>query len=589
MLYNESIYSIIKRRQKMCGIFAILNSSQCKENLINYGFTQGRGRGPESSILDTFCSSTVTLGFHRLAINGLNNTSNQPLVRGSLRLICNGEIYNFKQLYDMLHMNATTQSDCEVILHLYERFGIEKTVQLLDGVFAFVLVDLNEKKIHVARDMFGVRPLYRLSPSSNITTSSFIIGFSSEMKQLTEIYHENRSLYTIQHFPPGTIATYGQTNSPNLNLPPLWVLEKERKWTMATPSTFTFSYTREEEVCYEDAIQPWLPLIRDRLVEAVEKRCGASERPIACLLSGGLDSSLVTALVNQYHIKHGLPKLETFSIGLAGSTDLVYAKKVAEYLGTKHTEILLTKEDFFQSLPEVVRTIESYDTTTVRASIGNFLVGQFIRNNSEAKVIFNGDGSDEVTGGYLYFHKAPNAVEFDLECRRLLEDIHMFDVLRSDRCISSHGLEPRTPFLDKAFVQTYLSIPSMLRFYAKHGKCEKHLLRTAFSTYMDIEGKSLLPDDVLWRKKEAFSDGVTAETTCLSSIISSQLIPLRDHIHGYFSSTSLTTEQLYYKLLFEKTFKTLDHIIPYYWMPKFIEGVFDASARSLAVYQEVSM
>lgn len=564
----------------MCGIFALLNSYKCNSNLINYCFLQGQGRGPESSVLETLCGNTVTMGFHRLAINGLSDASNQPLVRGSLRLICNGEIYNFKQLFETLHMNPTTESDCEIILHLYEKFGIEKTVQLLDGVFAFVLLDLHENKIHVARDMFGVRPLYRIS------SSSLNIGFASEMKQLAEIYHEKRSQYTLQHFPPGSIATYCQEEtSPNCNLPPLWRLTCEKKWS-GIPSALTFSYTFSEST-YENAVKPWLPLIRTRLVEAVEKRCGASERPIACLLSGGLDSSLVTALVNQYHINHGLPKLETFSIGLIGSTDLVYAKRVADHLGTKHTEVILTEDDFFHSLPEVIKTIESYDTTTVRASIGNYLIGKYIRNNSHAKVIFNGDGSDEVTGGYLYFHKAPNAVEFDFECRRLLEDIHMFDVLRSDRCISTHGLEPRTPFLDKAFVQTYLSIPSDLRFYAKHGKCEKYLLREAFSEYLDTEGKALLPKEVIWRKKEAFSDGVTSQSTCLSNIINDHLLTSKAHIHTYFLNSSLTTEQLYYKLLFEKNFKSLEHIIPYYWMPKFIEGVVDASARCLSVYQEL--
>lgn len=566
----------------MCGIFALLNKYECNPSLIRTCFHLGQGRGPESSVLDDFCDNTITLGFHRLAINGLNNISNQPLVRGSLRLICNGEIYNYKQLYEMLHMNAMTESDCEVILHLYEKFGIEKAVQLLDGVFAFVLLDLKEKKIYVARDMFGVRPLYRLSSSTST------IGFASEMKQLSEIYHERCTEYTLQHFPPGSIAIYYQEekNRFNINLPPLWKLDFEKKWT-GIPSTQSFSYSHAEPVPYEKAIEPWLPLIRDRLVEAVEKRCSASERPIACLLSGGLDSSLVTALVNQYHIKHGLPKLETFSIGLSGSTDLVYAKKVAEHLGTKHTEIILTKEDFFCSLPEVVKAIESYDTTTVRASIGNYLVGKCIRNSSEAKVIFNGDGSDEVTGGYLYFHKSPNAIEFDLECRRLLEDIHMFDVLRSDRCISTHGLEPRTPFLDKAFVQTYLSIPSTLRFYAKHGKCEKHLLRAAFSEYINVEGKSLLPSEIIWRKKEAFSDGVTAQNTCLSNIINNQLLSSGEHFHSFVNDSSLTSEQLYYKFLFEKYFKTLDHIVPYYWMPKFIEGVVDASARNLSIYNEL--
>jgi asparagine synthase (glutamine-hydrolysing) len=188
-----------------------------------------------------------------------------------------------------------------------------------------------------------------------------------------------------------------------------------------------------------------------------------------------LDSSLITALVNQINKQENGPdkKLETYSIGLEGSEDLKYARIVSDYLGTNHTEILLTEQDFIDAIPEVIYTIESYDTTTVRASIGNYLLGKYISKNSDAKVIFNGDGSDELCGGYLYMHKAPNQLEFDYECRRLLNNIYAFDVLRSDKCISSHGLEPRTPFLDRSWVQFYLSIDPKLRFHPGEKQCEK--------------------------------------------------------------------------------------------------------------------
>lgn len=205
---------------------------------------------------------------------------------------------------------------------------------------------------------------------------------------------------------------------------------------------------------------------------AIKKRCYITERPIACLLSGGLDSSLVTALVNEYHKDISTEPLETYSIGLEGSEDLKYAKIVADYLGTKHTEILLKEEDFICAINEVIYAIESYDTTTVRASIGNYLLGKYISENSNAKVIFNGDGSDELCGGYLYMHACPDEIEFDKETRRLLKNIHAFDVLRSDKCISSHGLEPRTPFLDRSWVQYYLSIHPSVRFHPKNKLCE---------------------------------------------------------------------------------------------------------------------
>jgi asparagine synthase (glutamine-hydrolysing) len=199
------------------------------------------------------------------------------------------------------------------------------------------------------------------------------------------------------------------------------------------------------------------PRISCYLNAAVNKRCLTTERPIACLLSGGLDSSLIAALVNNFYTSHNLPnKLETYSIGLQDSEDLKYARIVAVYLGTNHTEIIVTEKEMFEAIPEVIRAIESYDTTSVRASIGNYLLGKYISTHSEAKVIFNGDGSDELLGGYLYMNKCPDDIEFDRETRRLLKDIHSFDVLRSDKCISSHGLEPRTPFLDKTFVNFIL-------------------------------------------------------------------------------------------------------------------------------------
>jgi asparagine synthase (glutamine-hydrolysing) len=230
----------------------------------------------------------------------------------------------------------------------------------------------------------------------------------------------------------------------------------------------------------EDDLEVIVQNIQYYLINAVHKRCENTERPIACLLSGGLDSSLITALVQEFHNDNGMPPVETYSIGLAGSEDLRYAKIVADHLGTKHTEIVLTEKDFVDAIPDVIRSIESYDTTTVRASIGNWLLGEYIAKHSKAKVIFNGDGSDELMGGYLYMNACPDSIEYDRESRRLLRDIHAFDVLRSDKSISSHGLEPRTPFLDRSWVQFYLSIHPDIRNHRFQNQCEKFLVRFAF-------------------------------------------------------------------------------------------------------------
>ena len=213
--------------------------------------------------------------------------------------------------------------------------------------------------------------------------------------------------------------------------------------------------------------------------------------------------------------RHTKGPLHTWSIGLEGSEDLRYAQLVADHIGTIHHSIVVSEKEFLDAIPAVVWAIESYDTTTVRASVGNWLISKYIKENSDAKVIFNGDGADELMGGYLYFHMAPDAIDFDKECRRLLSNIHYFDVLRSDRSISSHGLEARTPFLDRSFVQTYLSLDPVVRHHALNNKPEKYLMRQA----VELFGDNLLPREVLWRTKEAFSDGVSKQTKSWFEII----------------------------------------------------------------------
>jgi asparagine synthase (glutamine-hydrolysing) len=342
------------------------------------------------------------------------------------------------------------------------------------------------------------------------------------------------------------------------------------------------------------------------LISAVNKRCLTTERPIACLLSGGLDSSLIAALVNNFYNYNHLPnKLETYSIGLEGSEDLKYARIVADYLETNHTEIIVTEKEMFEAIPDVIKAIESYDTTSVRASIGNYLLGKYIAANSQAKVIFNGDGSDELLGGYLYMNNCPDDIEFDKETRRLLKDIHLFDVLRSDKSISSHGLEPRTPFLDRSFVNTVLSIPAYFRnhkniqtindtynIYDKnklpYEGIEKFLLRFSFSDgkFADYNDRQILPSEILWRKKEAFSDGVSNRGRSLYQILQEYIaIYMNVEEQTDIYKPSIETEKKYYKKLFDKFYPLCDHIVPYFWMPKYTDAT-DPSARTLSIYAD---
>jgi asparagine synthase (glutamine-hydrolysing) len=569
----------------MCGIFALLNSSH-NINIINNEFMKGKSRGPEFSKLD-YSYLKMILGFHRLAINGLNQQSNQPLVINDIVLICNGEIYNYNKLYEIMNITPLTGSDCEVIIHLYIKYGIEQTLIMLDGVFSFILYDnrisedLNNR-LYVARDPYGVRPLYFLknkkTTSNNFNTKLY--GFASDLKCLEFFYNSSLLFdanyhFSIEQFKPGSYSIFNLSNRVSSE----WDIIQENILYF-TP---TFSHIHLKSA--DHGLEVYYKEIAHYLTSAVNKRCLTTERPIACLLSGGLDSSLITALVSEYYKKNNYEQqLETYSIGLTGSEDLKYAGIVANYIKSKHTEILVTEKEMFEAIPEVIHAIESYDTTTVRASIGNYLLGKYISTHSNAKVIFNGDGSDELFGGYLYMNKCPDDIEFDRETRRLLKDIHLFDVQRSDKSISSNGLEPRTPFLDKTFVNYVLSIDPSIRNHKNSGQCEKFLLRNAFSNPVNTSTQ-ILPNEILWRKKEAFSDGVSSHGRSLYQILQEQIaikLNLDENTDIYLPS--IETEKYYYKKLFDTYFPNCSHILPYFWMPKYTDAT-DPSARTLTFYE----
>ena len=538
----------------MCGIFAIVGDVSYFNQA---SFDKGAYRGPEHSVVQSI-QPDVLFGFHRLAINGLNSKSNQPITHNHITVICNGEIYNYKHLYDILNILPETDSDCEVIIYMYMRYGIEETLQLLDGVFAFVLYDHEKKVTYVARDPYGVRPLYMsMIAPVDYNMFNYTYQFSSEMKMISE--------GSVRVVKPGTCIT----------------LRRTVNWDVLS----TTPYIKYPSIQYFMNNESQVSiLLREALENAVQKRVQVTDRPIACLLSGGLDSSLITALVCKYTDP---TKLKTFSIGLPGSEDVLYANKVATYLKTDHTSIILSEKEFINAIPEVIHAIESYDTTTVRASVGNYLVAKYIKEHSDCKVIFCGDGADELMGGYLYFHACPDAIEFDKECKRLLENISTFDVLRSDKSISSNGLEPRVPFLDRGFVQLYLSIPPRHRYHVENKTIEKFLIRNAY------KNTGILPDEILWRRKEDFSDGVSKQSRSWYQIIEENIpLPIKEafkqiNVNDYSTiNTPTTAEQYYYRTLFNASYGDLQkstETIPYFWMPNYVEAK-DASARTLALY-----
>jgi asparagine synthase (glutamine-hydrolysing) len=452
---------------------------------------------------------------------------------------------------------------------------------MLDGVYTFVLFDnrINNQlvnNIYIARDPLGIRPLYKLY-NINPSTGYCLYGFASEVKCLEYFYNQNKFHYCIEQFEPGTYSVFQYGSKIHSKWEPLI---NNKVYYIPTFSSTTL-------ILDNNIYKKYLfSKISSELETAVFKRCSTTERPIACLLSGGLDSSLIAALVSDYFRKEN-KIIETYSIGLKNSEDVKYARIVADYIKSKHTEIIVTENDMFNTIPEVIKAIESYDTTTIRASIGNYLIGKYISTNSNAKVIFNGDGSDELFGGYLYMNKCLDDIEFDKETRRLLKDIYLFDVLRSDKSISSNGLEPRTPFLDKNFVNTILSINPYFRNHNNFGEPEKYLLRNSFTKFYarNFEGKQILPDEVLWRRKEAFSDGVTSKGRSLFTILQEFISYYYDEKDPKFKphKPSLELEKRYYKEIFDIEFPNCSHILPYFWMPKYTNA-YDPSARTLELY-----
>lgn len=523
------------------------------------GFDAIAARGPDSSRMSTV--GGVTLGFHRLRINGMTEAGDQPFENGAgSRIVCNGEIFNHVALrIGREGDDDGGGSDCAVVLPLYERCVLEAGLEdgaaractALDAEFAFVIHDKARDVVVAARDPYGVRPLFWGKAGTGTCM------WASEMKALHGMADEGN----LWPFLPGFVMIVCARSG---------VMLSYKSYVEKEPAPAAHLEYDEKASLTE---------IRRLVTEAVEKRVEVSERGVCALLSGGLDSSLVAALAARCLARSGRV-LHTYSVGMPGSTDLAYAKVVAAHIGSVHTSIMLSEEDFLEAIPETVRVIESYDTTSVRASVGNYLVAQFIRRNSDHVVVLNGDYSDEVCGGYKYMAMAPGLDEFAAECKRLVDDIYLFDSLRSDRTICSQGLEARTPFADKAFVAYYMGLPPAARM-AKGERMEKWLLRAAF------DGDGLLPESVLWRKKEAFSDGVSAPENSWHKILAAHIesvvsdADFAAKAERFPFNTPQLKETYYYRSLFEGFYPGRAGVIPYYWLPRFCGEMKDPSAREI--------
>ncbi|MCR4657227.1 MAG: asparagine synthase B [Lachnospiraceae bacterium] len=481
------------------------------------------------------------LGFNRLSIMGLTPSGMQPFHSGDDYISCNGEIYGFRSIKDDLIKKGysfESDSDCEILLPLYREYGTDM-FKMLDAEFALILYDGESGKLIAARDPIGIRPLYYGYDSSGS------VIFASEPKNLTGMVDR------IMPFPPGHYYKDGEF----------------------------FCYrdiTCVKEVVRDD-LETVCKNIHDKLIEGVRKRLD-SDSKVGFLLSGGLDSSLVCAIA----ARESSTPIKTFAIGMkADAIDLKYAKEAAEYIGSDHTEVVITPEDVLSALRDLIYLLGSYDITTIRASMGMYLVCKAVHEQTDLRVILTGEISDELFG-YKYTDFAPNAEEFQKEAVKRISEIHMYDVLRADRCISVNSLEARVPFGDLDFVEYVMAVDPELKLN-RYNK-GKYLLRHAF------EKEDYLPESLLFREKAAFSDAVGHSLADLLKERAAELYTdeaYEEKRKRYSFATPFTKESLMYREIFEEFYEGQAEMVKDFWMPnREWEGcnVDDPSARVLSNY-----
>jgi len=555
----------------MCAIWAyikLLKYKNVDNSKLFQDFWNLKPRGPDNSYLENY--GDVWIGFHRLAILDTSFKSNQPFVfqekDRTVIFICNGEIYNFRELIEKYDLPINTNSDCMTIPELYLKYtrnegNVKDFFDLfqdnIKGEFAFVMFEFdrlkNLKKIFASRDQIGIRPLY-----TNTRITDELI-FSSEVKGINSYDGE------IEEFPPGSITLY---NFDDLG-----------KQVDKTIYTFKNVYVQDNFTSSEEY---HLQSVKNAVINSVKRRLD-SDRPLAFLLSGGVDSSLVASISAKLL---GYP-IRTFCCGMNEGTDLIYARKVAEHIRSNHTEVLFTPQDGLDAIRDVIWKTETWDTTTVRASVGQYIVSKYIGTKTDAKVVLVGEGPDEVCSSYLFNWYAPSGKALHQTALEYVENIHYFDSRRGDRCLSGWGLEGRVPLLDPEFIEAYWNIPAEMRMPQYKG-IEKWWLRKAF------DGTDLLPNEVLYRTKEAFSDGVSSKEKSWFQIIQEYVESLvsdkdlENAANIYPHCTPQTKEAFYYRRVFCEFFgENRQTIIPHYWQPKWnaygeeVTEYVDPSARTL--------
>ncbi|XP_063381410.1 asparagine synthetase [glutamine-hydrolyzing] [Cydia fagiglandana] len=548
----------------MCGIWAIFGAKDGVNLKCIKCFAAITHRGPDAWRVEQDAREPgALLGFSRIAIvDGLHGMQPMKLHRyPRTTLICNGEIFNCKLLQTEHDFPYETNCDVEAIIHLYHNFGIAEAVRRLDAEFVFCLVDGEKRKIYLARDPYGVRPMFRFHDPESGT-----MGICSEAKGLVGIKESASETATLEPFLPGHFQIWSMLEGGKVKL------DHTEQFFKPGMSLNYKPYVPESVLgkmnIYEKTAH---------LLEAACRKRLMSDRRIGCFLSGGLDSSLVTALVVKLAKEVKLPyKIQTFAIGMGDSPDLAAARIVADHLGTEHHEVQFDENDVREALDNVIYHLETFDITTIRASIPMYLLSKYIKEKTDTTVVFSGEGADEVAQGYIYFRDAPSAEAGHEESLRLLSDIYLYDGLRADRTTSAFSLELRVPFLDIEFTHHYLGTEAKLR--QPQDGVEKYMLRKSLAK------SDLLPDSILWRHKEAFSDGVASVKKSLFTTIGEIIAErYKEEPTQYKGVQPTTTESKYYRHVFEKSFPGQYNFTPYYWMPKWVE-VSDPSARFIKHY-----
>ncbi|MBR3991131.1 MAG: asparagine synthase B [Clostridia bacterium] len=522
----------------MCSIFGYCGKVR-DAAAFEAGFAETKSRGPDDTRIARVGDGVF--GFHRLSIMGLTPEGMQPFELDGCYVICNGELYGFREERDRLIKKGYTfhsDSDCEIILPMYFEYGTDM-FRMLDAEFACVIYDGRTGEYVAARDPIGIRPLYYGCDRDGT------VIFASEAKNLVGLADK------IMPFPPGCYYKGGR-----------FVRYRDM--------------TEVRGIC-RDPLDEACRNIREKLIAGVEKRL-VSDAKVGFLLSGGLDSSLVCSIAARKSEK----PIRTFAIGMSeDAIDLKYARQVADFIGADHTEVYMTPDEVISSLDGVIRLLGTYDITTIRASMGMYLVCRAIHERTDVRVILTGEISDELFG-YKYTDFAPSAGEFQREAEKRVRELHMYDVLRADRCISVNSLEARVPFGDLSFVEYVMSLDPEMKMN-RYGK-GKYLLRRAF------EGLGYLPDSILWREKAAFSDAVGHSMVDYLKEYAEETYSdaeFEEKRQRYSHAAPFTKESLLYREIFEKYYPGQSEMITGFWMPnKEWEGcdVDDPSARVLKNY-----